>query len=131
MILRLMTMADADFMLMLKNYPETREFAIATHDEVSKEAHYKWLPDNLQYFRIIEDNEGKSMGAFRVQEKEVSIWIAREYWKQGIATFVLQRHTDKSMFCKIVAGNIASLRCFIRAGFLPKSFQNGYYIFQK
>ncbi len=131
MQLRPMEMKDADFMLSLKNDPDTRKFAIQTHDEISKESHYKWLADNLQYFRVIEDRDGKLMGAIRIQDKEVSIWVDKEFRKMGIATYVLQHECDRSMFAKIVEGNVASMRCFIRAGFEPYSHQGWYYIFKK
>ena len=131
MTLRPMLMSDADFMLALKNDPQTREFAIVSHDEIKKEDHYAYLEKNIQHFQIIEDNAGERIGAFRLQDNEVSIWIDKQYWSRGIATYVLQHQCDRNMFAKIVAGNIGSLRCFIRAGFLPKSFQENYYIFQK
>jgi RimJ/RimL family protein N-acetyltransferase len=130
MKLRTMTMDDADFMLELKNYPETIQYSITTEEEITKQAHYKWLPDNLKYFQVIMD-EDKMIGAIRIQDYEVSIWIKKEYWKQGMATWVLQTFCKRGMTAKIVEGNIASMKAFIRAGFLPKSFQNGYYIFQK
>lgn len=131
MTLRPMTMADAAFMLELKNYPETRQYAITSHDEIKMEDHLKYLEANLQYFKVIEDNVGQPMGVFRLKDNEVSIWIKKELWKMGIATYVLQHETDRSMFARIVAGNISSMRAFIRAGFLPKSFQDNYYIFKR
>jgi len=126
-----MTMADADFMLELKNQPETRQFAIATHDKITKEAHYKWLPDNLQYFQIIEDNAGERVGALRIQNNEVSIWVDRNHWSKGIASYVLGNECEIGMTAKIVVYNVGSMRAFIRAGFEPISFHETYYIFQK
>jgi hypothetical protein len=41
--LRPMTIADADKMLTWKNYPETRQFAIASHEEIKREDHLQWL----------------------------------------------------------------------------------------
>lgn len=130
--LRPMLMSDAEKLLTWKNYQETRRFAIIAKEEISLADHLKWLSDNLKYFRIIEDNGGEPVGAIRItDDKDVSIWIDRNFWGRGIATYVLQHECDRSNWCKIVAGNIGSMRAFIRAGFLPTSFQDGYYIFKK
>lgn len=128
--LRQMTMNDADRMLEWKNYPETREFAIQTHEVIKKENHIKWLYKNLIHFRIIEC-DGEVCGAVRVQDNDVSIWIDREFWGKGIATGVIKMVSKEGTTAKIVAGNIASLIVFIKAGFLPMSYQNGYYIFKR
>jgi len=131
MQLRKMTMSDADFMLQLKNYPETRKFSLVTPFEIKKEDHYAYLENNLQHFQVIEDNAGEPVGVLRIRDNEVSIWIDKQCWSRGVATYILQHQCDRNMFAKIVEGNIASMRCFIRAGFLPKSFQDNYYIFQR
>jgi len=132
MNLRPMIMADADFLLALKNYPETRQFAIITHDEIKKEDHLKYLEQNLQHFQIIESgSEMIKYGAIRIQYNDISIWIARELWGKGIATWILEKVSEKGMTAKIVNSNIASMRAFINAGFKPVSYQRNYYIFQK
>jgi len=134
MQLRPMKMEDADFMLSLKNDPDTRKFAIQTHDEISKESHYKWLADNIQYFQIIEGEsnlKGQRLGAIRIQKKEISIWIDREFRSNGISSWVLEKVSKVGMQAKIVEGNIPSMRAFINAGFKPYSHQGWYYIFKK
>ena len=135
MQLRNMTMADADKMLEWKNYFETRQFTIQSHDEISKEAHYKWLPDNLKYFKVIEI-DGKPCGAVRVQENEISIWVDRDYRGKGIATFIIEQISEIGMIAHIVDGNVGSMKCFIRAGFEPIKYvittkSCNYYIFKK
>ena len=127
MQLRKMTMQDADKMLEWKNYPETRQYAIVTHDEIKKEDHYKWLEQNLQYFQVI----GDQMGAVRIQDGEISVWIDREHWSKGIAAYVLEQVCEIGMTARIVAGNVASMRAFIRAGFEPVSYYENYYIFKR
>ena len=126
MNLRPMLMSDADFLFELKNYEETRQFAIATHDEIKKEDHLKWLENNIQYFQIID-----GIAVVRNQDGEISIWVERGRWGKGIATFILDILSEKDMTAKIVSGNIASMRCFINAGFKPVSYQDNYYIFIK
>lgn len=136
-------MEDADFMLTLKNYPETRKFAIASHEEIKKEDHLKYLEANLEFFQVIEsDNatiqDGKGnfvslqpMGAVRISDNEISIWIDRMFWNNGIASWVLEMVSEKGHQAKIVEGNIPSMRCFINADFKPVKKNNNYYIFQK
>lgn len=159
MQLRPMTMADADKMLEWKNYPETRQFSIVSHEEIKKEDHYKYLKENLQYFQIIEGHfspvyhkaenglatpELWPCGALRIQNNEISIWVDKFRQGMGIASFVLEEVSEKGMTAKIVEGNIASMRAFINAGFKPVSYiqseviykmgasiQKGYYIFKK
>ena len=130
MTLRPLTMADADKMLEIKNYPETRAFAIASHDEIKKEDHYKWLEKNIQYFQVVMDDD-KMIGVIRIEDYEVSIWIDRKYWGQGLASYILEQETELDMTAKIVEGNIASMRAFLNAGFKSISYNGTYYIFQK
>jgi hypothetical protein len=136
MNLRPMTLADADFMLTLKNYPETREFAILSHDEIKRDDHCKWLKNNVQFFQVIEDIfDGCAvikLGAIRVQDDEISIWVSRENRNERVATDILKLVSYSGMKAKIVQGNIASLRAFIAAGFSPVEFiDNKYYLFLK
>ena len=131
-----MSLTDADKMLEFKNYPETRKFAIASHDEIKMEDHIKWLSENLQYFQVFQDEfENEISGAIRIQDGEVSIWVDNLHWKQGRATFILQRLARKGMQAKIVEGNVGSMKAFIRAGFEPVHYVNAstcnYYIYKK
>ena len=115
MILRPMTMEDADKMLEWKNYPETRKFAIASRDKIKLKDHLKWLKNNVQFFQVIDDIKG----AVRIQNNEVSIWIDRAFWGQGIATEVIKLVSKLGMTAKIVEGHVGSMRAFIKAGFVP------------
>jgi RimJ/RimL family protein N-acetyltransferase len=140
-----MTMADADLMLEWKNYPETRNFSIISQEPIKKEDHYKWLELHLQYFQIIHDSitlnvddKGATgivgpVGAIRIQDNEISIWVAKECWKHGIASKVLKQVSKEGMTAKIVDGNIASMRSFLSAGFKPIDYHPilGYYTFKK
>jgi len=144
MTLRPMEMKDADFILSLKNYMETRAFAIVTHGEIKKEDHYKYLEDNIQYFQVIEFSVDERAGVIRIKDNEISIWIDRKFWGKGIASFILEQ-CEKGCTAKIVEGNIFSMRAFINAGFKPVSYfpatntvvgmriieTTGYYIFKR
>ena len=127
---RKMYLSDADFMLTLKNYPETRKYAIASHDEIKREDHYKWLETNIKYFQIIELVD-KAIGAVRIQDGEISIWIDKEFWGKRVATMALNSLVEKGMWCKIVNGNVGSFKAFVRAGFVPVHYEDNYYILKK
>jgi RimJ/RimL family protein N-acetyltransferase len=129
MNLRPMTMEDADKMLEWKNYPETRKFAIVTNAEIRRDDHLKYIENNLQYFQIIRV-EGEVVGAVRVKDNDISIWIDRDFWRHGLATEAIKMVSVKGMTAKIVSGNIGSMRAFIKAGYFPISYQDNYYIFQ-
>lgn len=149
MTLRPMTMDDSDFMLELKNYTETRKFAIVTQDIITWSSHYHWLEKHVQEFQVIEEVGGRRIGAVRIQripqedkteegkyvklqpdKTEISIWIDRQFWGLGYATEVIKKLRKDNMTAKIVDGNVASIRAFIKAGFLPAHFiDNKYYIF--
>lgn len=132
--LRPMTLADADKMLTWKNYEETRNFAIATHDEIKKEDHIKWLEKNIQHFQIISDayefGEGIA-GAIRVHDNEISLWVDRQFRNKGIATKVIRMVSQQGNIAKIVNGNIGSFKAFVRAGFEPFEFKDNYYTLRK
>lgn len=124
-----MTMEDADLMLEWKNYSETRSFTIVTNAEIRREDHIKYIEKNLQYFQMIRV-EGEVVGAVRIKNNEIAIWIDRKYWGYGFATEAIKMVSVKGMIAKIVEGNIASMKAFIRSGYLPISYQDKYYIFQ-
>jgi RimJ/RimL family protein N-acetyltransferase len=128
-----MLMSDADDMLRWKNDPDTRKYAILSHDEIKLEDHLKWLENNVQHFQIIEfkiDGIKKALvaGAVRIYEGEISIWIDRAFRNRGVATEVIKAVATCGMTAKIVDGNMASLRAFIKADFLPINHIDNYYL---
>jgi len=131
MYLRPMNMDDASFMLELKNYPETRQFAIQSHDEIKLEDHLKWLEKNIQFFQVIVNDYKNPVGAIRIQDKEVSIWIHQAYRNRMYASLTLKENTGAGMIAKIVNGNVGSFRAFVRAGFKPVDYKENYYILQR
>lgn len=131
MKLRPMTMDDAEFMLELKNYPETRQFAIMSHEEIKLEDHLKWLAHHVHEFKVIVSETKNPVGAVRVHEKEISIWIDRNYWGKGIATKTINTVAEKGHWARIVDGNVGSFRAFTKAGFYPVFHAENYYILRK
>jgi len=135
MNIRPMNMNDAEKMLEWKNYPETRQFSIKSHDEIKLEDHLKWLEDNVKYFKIIEFqvtalHKTIMAGAIRLQDGEVSIWIDRAFRNKGVATNAIKEVAPCGGYAKIVDGNVGSLRAFIKAGFLPVKHIDNYYLLQ-
>lgn len=126
--LRPMTMEDAEFMLELKNYEETRQFAIVAKGVIQMEDHVKWLEKNVRYFQVIQ-GEYEPMGAIRVQDDEVSVWVHRDFRGQGIAKEAVREVVKEGMTAKIVNGNIASMRTFIDVGFKPQVQEGDYCIY--
>lgn len=142
MQLRLMNKeaADFDFMLALKNDPDTRKFAIATHDEIKREDHYEWLREHYYQFYIIERLRGESVGAVRLDQGEISIWVDKAYRGLGIARRILTPDfildddftgNEYSLYARIVDGNVPSMIAFTKAGFVPTEHQDNYYILRK
>jgi RimJ/RimL family protein N-acetyltransferase len=66
-------------------------------------------------------------------EREVSYWIGREYWGQGIATQALAQFLDTlethPLYARAAKDNIASIRVLEKCGFRisgkDKGFANG------
>ena len=121
-------MADADFLLELKNDPVMRKFAVVTHDKIKKKDHLNWLPKHLHEIKIIGDN----YGMFRVSDdREVSINISSGYRGIGLGKEVLKKHCPDGVWAKIVNGNVASMNLFIRSGFIITGYEKNYYVLEK
>jgi RimJ/RimL family protein N-acetyltransferase len=54
-------------------------------------------------------------------DPEISYWIGREYWGQGIATWALKEFLnfleERPLFARVVKDNLASLRVLQKCGF--------------
>jgi RimJ/RimL family protein N-acetyltransferase len=134
MNLRPMTMDDSDFMLSLKNDPDTRFFALLTSQEIKREDHIKFLEKNIQYFTVMVNGNDTRVGAFRIQDNEVSVWVDKNHRKQRYAYFALLEVVKSGMTAKVVIGNLPSMRLFSKLGFLPIEFNPlplDHYILQK
>jgi hypothetical protein len=121
MKIRPMTMADADFMLELKNDATTRLFTLGTGEVIKREDHIKYLEQNIHDFQIIEEGENQvhTIGAARIQDNEISIWIAPKYRNCGWGAQAIKRLRKHNMTAKILFSNLASIRAFIHSEFLP------------
>lgn len=131
---RLATMEDAGDLLRWKNQADTKRYSIVSKKRILKRDHLKWLEKTLQ--------EGKmkiwvlpGVGNVRIQGNEIAIGIGEEYQGQGIATEMINFFSKPGMIAKIVDGNVASMRLFIRCGYIPVAHvfdrgKVGYYILQ-
>jgi RimJ/RimL family protein N-acetyltransferase len=129
MTIRKATMADADFLLFLKNDPVMRKYAVVTHSKIKKEDHLKWLKENLHTLKIIE--EDKPVGMLRVtDDKEVSINISPECRGQGLGGKILAAYCPKKVWAKIVNGNVPSMRIFLANGFKIVDYEKNYYVLE-
>ena len=63
-------------------------------------------------------------------QREVSYWIGREYWGQGVATKALtafiERLADRPLYARAAADNIASIRVLEKCGFIPIGRDRGF-----
>ncbi len=136
MKIREMSMADADFMLELKNYPETRKFSISTPHEIKREDHMVWLEKNVHHFLVLEEfNHGPiRVAAVRFVDNEVSVWVHQKFRGMGYAVSAINKVKEDGSIAKIVIGNIPSMRAFIKAGFKPIELVDGvlrsHYVFK-
>lgn len=136
MRIRPMILEDADFMLELKNYPETRQFSISTPHEIKREDHLTWLEKNIEHFQVIEEfnNVPIKIAAVRFVDNEVSVWVHQKYRGMGYAVSAINGVKKDGCIAKIVIRNIPSIRAFIKAGFKPIELVEGvmktYYIFE-
>lgn len=138
-------MLDAPDLLRWKNDPDTRQFAIVTHDEITADAHAHWMtkalanPDVRIY---IVEADGKACGDVRCEiysrHVEIAIKIDRWFRGHGIgATAInaigglIQNEFRSKLIAKIVYGNVASMRLFESCGYRVYSHGEGYYICSK
>ncbi|MDC8831660.1 GNAT family N-acetyltransferase [Alteromonas gilva] len=85
---------------------------------------------------------GVTRGDYEYQKSgEIGSWIAREYWRKGIAGSAIQQITDVvfsgtdivRLFATVFSGNIASMRLLLKSGFTQEAvlqkaiFKNGQY----
>jgi len=127
------TMADAENLLKWKNDPIMRKYSIVTHKKIKMADHLKWLRKHLDEIYII----GEDFGDVRVSDGEIAIKLAPEHRGKGYGLQALQAmdRRYKGLTAKIVDGNVASMRLFIKNKYSPVEHKVtngiGYYILKK
>jgi len=143
--LRNATMADAKELLRWKNDPTTRKFAIVTQKRITLKDHLVWLEKTLRdsHVNLFIITDGlNDYGDVRLDvgplETEISVRIAPEHRLHGVATRALKLaikeyfETDtNSLIAKVVDGNIASMRTFLKLGFVPYKHEKNFYFLER
>lgn len=88
----------------------------------------KWTPllaDNVGKFKTIfrEDQIVGSIGTYEIDgEAQVTYWIGKEFWGQGIATaavtLFLEEFTRRPIFGRVAFDNVGSIRVLEKCGFV-------------
>lgn len=62
--------------------------------------------------------------------REITYWIARDFWGKGVATSALKqflsRHESPPLFARVAADNLASLRVLEKCGFVVMDHETGF-----
>lgn len=116
--LRPATIADASNLFKWKNDETMRKYSIQTTKKITMAQHLLWLRKHLKETQIIMYNN-IPVGDIRISGNEVAIKIDKNYRGMGIAKGALSKILVDGLIVKIVDGNIASMRTFVKLGFIP------------
>lgn len=109
--------------------PEGRRmaaFVSAEPDRAEHDAHWARImqKDSIRIRTIVvgDDVVGHVAAFDRGDEREVTYWIAREYWGQGVATAALavflQVEAGRPIHARVASDNAASRRVLEKCGFV-------------
>lgn len=128
---------DIDFYFVLKNDPLVLQGSYAIRETVPYEQYKEWFFKQLSgmdmEFWVVEE-DGVAVGDVRLdfgEEIELSIRLKEEARHKGVGHYALGLLIDKAteynkpVIAYIVDGNVASMRLFLRHGFLPMSYEKG------
>lgn len=121
--IRQATLVDAENLLKWKNSYDMRRFSIVTTKIIKWNDHLVWLKKHLRNIYIIEYFNDlvdvSSAGSIRIDNDEIAIIIGEEFRKRGIALEAIESVKRDGLIAKIVDGNVASFRLFLKCGFKP------------
>ena len=142
--LRSATIADAEDLLKWKNDPDTRRFAIRTHEEIQLTDHMHWLGKalanpNVRIYIILCEEQPCGDIRFELHSSytEVAIKIDRAFRGKGVGAEALRQATEvhknlrpagQLLLAKIVYGNAASMHLFENEGYRVGGCGEGYYV---
>lgn len=127
---------DSDLLLSWRNNPEVYRFALKPHP-VEKANHELWFANkisNPRCFFYLGLSNNAACGSVRfdlnetMDEAEVSISIAPEFWGKGIGTELMKLAEEalkietqvQLITATVLNENIASMKLFERAQFRPR-----------
>ena len=123
--------ADLDILFDQMRDPEAVHMAAFTakdpSDRAAFDAHMERVrtePDNLNRAVTLDEEFVGTVASFLIDgEREVTYWIGRRYWGQGIATraleLLLELDTVRPLRARAASDNPGSLRVLAKAGFVP------------
>ncbi|MET7280327.1 GNAT family N-acetyltransferase [Kribbella sp. NPDC005582] len=130
--------ADLDALFEQMRDPESVRMAAFTardpNDRAAFDAHIARLrsdPD-LSFLAVTLDGQlAGTVGSFELEgDTEVTYWINRSLWGQGVASralaLLLERITVRPIHARAASDNLASLKVLHRAGFVTTGTDTGY-----
>ncbi|ADB32460.1 GCN5-related N-acetyltransferase [Kribbella flavida DSM 17836] len=136
--LRAVTDADLDAIFDQMRDPESVQMAAFTaedpNDRAAFDAHQARIrssPDATQYAITQDGLLVGTIGVFVMEgDTEITYWLARRFWGQGIATqalaLLLATVRTRPIHARAASDNLASLRVLQKAGFIPTGTDRGY-----
>lgn len=133
--------ADLPVYFAQMNDPESIRMAAFTAEDPSDHAHFEahWArnrqnPAAIMRTVVDRDSGGEVVGHIAVfgppEEREVTYWIGRDYWGQGVATAALQEMLDvvpeRPLHARAVADNAGSLQVLKKCGFVVTGSDRGF-----
>lgn len=130
--------ADLDALFEQMRDPESVQMAAFTardpHDRAAFDAHIARLRSNpdLTFLAVTLDGQlAGTVGSFEMEgETEVTYWIDRYQWGQGVAgralALLLERITVRPIRARVAGDNLGSLKVLQRAGFVVVGTDVGY-----
>ncbi len=117
--------------------PQARRMAAFVGGDDSRaafDAHWEKIRarDTITLAAILCESElaGHLASFHRGDEREVTYWIARERWGQGVATEALRlfltRDPTRPLFARVAHDNVGSARVLVKCGFQLARRERGY-----
>jgi len=103
-------------------------------DRAAHDAHWEKImaSEDVLIRTILVDGEVAGHVAKFVMfgENEITYWIERAYWGQGVATEALRQflriYTERPLYARAAADNKASIRVLEKCGFVYQQTERGY-----
>ena len=103
-------------------------------DRAAFDAHWDKIRADLTVFQRTIVAEGRVAGWVGSygppEEHEVTYWLGREFWGQGLATMALRQYlgfqTTRPLYGRAAADNQASIRVLVKCGFTHLDTERGF-----